>query len=89
VNVIDCQSLCGGSTEVCGQTVTCPSCSTCPQQTGCQSNQLPNGPLGDGNYCSLSTSAFGECTTNDDCAPGDYCAPIGNPPYPCARICPF
>jgi hypothetical protein len=90
VTILDCQSLCDGSTQVCGQTVTCPSCQLCPDQTGCAFNALPDGPVGAGNYCSIANIALGTCTTNANCDPGDYCATndFGDDDL-CAHICPF
>ncbi len=88
VTFADCQSLCNGSTDVCGQTVACPSCLLCPDQTGCPTNTLPDGPVGAGTYCSLADLTLGTCTTNADCDPGDYCSTAGNPDN-CAHICPF
>lgn len=89
VRLLDCQSLCSGSTEVCGQTVTCPSCNDCLDQTGCFSNPLQQGPLGPGEYCSISSNSSSLACANDAaCAVHDpyaYCTTF----YLCARMCPF
>ena len=87
VRLPDCQSVCGGSMEVCGQTVTCPPCNQCMPQTGCAFNSLADGPAGSALYCSLSSLNFA-CSTNAECAsagPFAYCNSFGD----CARICPF
>ncbi|MEZ4565203.1 MAG: hypothetical protein R2853_20985 [Thermomicrobiales bacterium] len=88
VTIPDCQSLCSGSTEVCGQTVTCPGCSECRAQTGCLfSNVLPDGPAGLGSYCSQGSNSF-RCSTSADCAGAGaftYCSNRNT----CARTCPF
>ncbi|MFT4041253.1 MAG: hypothetical protein QM692_23935 [Thermomicrobiales bacterium] len=90
VKIPDCQSLCGGDTTVCGETVTCPSCALCITQTGCGFADLQNGPAGPGLYCSFSTGDFA-CTDNASCAqhaPFSYCR--SNPDFRfCARICPY
>lgn len=87
VTLPDCHSMCGGPTEVCGQMVTCPGCDKCIAQTGCSSNELQNGPLGPGYYCSFADRM--PCTTNDQCsAPHSYCN-TGTGSDRCAQICPF
>lgn len=89
VNLIDCQSVCGGSATVCGETVTCPSCGRCSAQTGCSANTLQDGPLGPGTYCSLSNGGL-PCTTNAECAaPYAYCNTGSGGGDHCVRICPF
>lgn len=87
----DCQSLCSGSTDICGQTVTCPDCSLCFTQTGCSMNLLPNGPVGSGTYCS-SNDALVTCKSDADCAtqaPFSYCNDSQSVSDFCTRLCPY
>lgn len=87
VTILDCQSLCDGQLDICGESITCPTCDDCDQETGCGVNLLAAGPAGAGFYCSLSNGSYG-CSTDADCAsatPYDDCNSHGF----CTRICPF
>ena len=84
VTLPDCHSLCGGATTICGQSVTCPACDECISRLNCTYNDLLDGPVGAGSYCSVTNFSL-TCTTNDNCvsAPFFYCSDD----HKCVRIC--